>query len=229
MITSTATIMASTVIECTLFSTFMILSSVSLMLLVRRRVIPNLRAQNDNVSSGLARRARTAVFAKEMAKSPLIVANILLMLTVTAHWLLGIHKLFIGVVHLGGGKAAIDYYNDFQDKLSIARASLLFVDMLIGDAIITYRAWIVWERHHFVVIIPTMTISAFIVSGIGLLHELAAARPSTTAPGRSSSSSPTLRAPCSTRSPSTASPPRPAFRSCSSASGSASRRGPRAR
>ena len=50
--------------------------------------------------------------------------------------MLGIHRLFIGVVYLGGGKAAINYYNNIQDKLLVARFAILFVDTLIGDAII---------------------------------------------------------------------------------------------
>ncbi|KAI0739673.1 hypothetical protein C8Q80DRAFT_1200135 [Daedaleopsis nitida] len=183
MITSTAANMASIAIECTLFGTFILLSSLSLVLLVQRRAVAsNLSAQINNVNAGSARRgspwASVIVFTREMAKSPLIVANILLMLTVTAHWVLGIQRLFIGVVYREGGQAAVDFYNDLGDKTEVARIAILFLDMLIGDAIITYRTWLVWRRNHWVIIFPIITISALIVCGIGLLHEFGAASPS---------------------------------------------------
>ncbi|KAI0808262.1 hypothetical protein C8Q74DRAFT_125405 [Fomes fomentarius] len=113
-----------------------------------------------------------------MIKSPLIVCNVLLMLVIPAHWVISIQRMFTALVTRGGGQAAIDFFNDLQDKTEVARTALLFVCMLIGDAVITYRTWLVWGRNNWVIIVPFLTIATLIAFGIGLLYEFDHASPS---------------------------------------------------
>ncbi|KAI0739843.1 hypothetical protein C8Q80DRAFT_1274873 [Daedaleopsis nitida] len=174
MITPTSANLVSIIIETTLFGLFSLLAPTSLFLLVRRR-----RAMLLGVSSHSSRSsANWLTIAKDMAKSPLIVGNILMMFTVTAHWVLGLHRLFIAVVYRGGGQAANEFYTDLQDRTELARITILFLDILIGDVVMTYRTWIVWQRNHWIVVFPISTIAAFTVTSVGLLYEFGTAAPS---------------------------------------------------
>lgn len=44
--------------------------------------------------------------------------------------------MFTAFVTRGGGQAAIDFFNDLQDRAEVARTALLLICMLIGDAVI---------------------------------------------------------------------------------------------
>ncbi|KAI0739701.1 hypothetical protein C8Q80DRAFT_198319 [Daedaleopsis nitida] len=170
MITSTAANMAAIPIECTIYGIFLVLSMTSLVLLARRRDFPSRNSPGMRTNSKRRLCGVWFASARDMCKSPLLIANILLMLTVTAHWIMGIQRLFIGEVTLGGGQAAVAFYTELKDKTDVARITVLFVVMLIGDAVITYRTWLVWGRSTPIIIVPALTISASITTGIGLLR-----------------------------------------------------------
>ncbi|KAI0740103.1 hypothetical protein C8Q76DRAFT_706774 [Earliella scabrosa] len=177
MITSTAANMASIVIECTLFGMFLLLSSFSLIILVHRQTNPSHNPHSGALDHIKDARTRWRAVVPLLTKSPLVLANVLFMLMATANWVIGIRRLFVGIVTLGGGQAAIEYYQNLPEPTEVARGALLFGAVLLGDVIMTYRTWLVWERNYQVLLVPFMTNSILVGCGIGMLHDFAMARP----------------------------------------------------
>ncbi|KAI0739702.1 hypothetical protein C8Q80DRAFT_198851 [Daedaleopsis nitida] len=174
MLSPLAANMAATALECTFYGIFLVLSATSFVLLVRRRA--GLMSGNSLTvlsPSVLPRRlswSQWLLLGRKLAQSPLFVANVLFLLTITAHWVVVLHILFIGEVDLAGGVTAITFYTNLHNKWIFTKNAILLVDMLLGDSVIPYRAWIVWGRDYRVVVVPIMTIFALITFGIGLLY-----------------------------------------------------------
>ncbi|KAI0656480.1 hypothetical protein C8Q70DRAFT_921621 [Cubamyces menziesii] len=175
MVSVLAANLVSMYIECALYGIFFLLSFSSLGLLVhRKRASCRALCTTPRLSVWPHRIA----FALALLKSPLITANILLILTITVHWLIGMRRFFIAIVNHKETKQAGDFLENLSEGLEIARTAVLFVDMLLGDIVITYRTWLVWRRDHRVVIIPCFTIAGLVASGIGLLYVFKTLNPS---------------------------------------------------
>lgn len=88
MITSTTANLVSFSLECTLFGIFLILSTTSLVLLVRRRATLSGVSPHSGSNGPCTRRGSSwshrLYLVRIMVKSPLIVSNVLLMLVIPA-------------------------------------------------------------------------------------------------------------------------------------------------
>ncbi|KAJ2991030.1 hypothetical protein NUW54_g8306 [Trametes sanguinea] len=174
MVSVLAANLVSTFIECTLYGIFLILAFTSIGLLSRRKKQAlGLRCNTSRLRLWPHRLA--LVFA--LIKSPLIAANILMLLTNTVHWVIAMHRIFLAVINHETREQATAYVNNLSEGLEVGRTALLFVDMLVGDLIITYRTWLVWKRDYRVLIFPCITIAGLIASGVGFLHEFKALGP----------------------------------------------------
>ncbi|KAI9059824.1 hypothetical protein FKP32DRAFT_1579158 [Trametes sanguinea] len=168
MVSVLAANLVSTFIECTLYGIFLILAFTSIGLLSRRKKQAlGLRCNTSRLSLWPHRLA--LVFA--LIKSPLIAATVLMLLTNTVHWVIAMHRIFFAVINHETREQATAYVNDLSEGLEVGRTALLFVDMLVGDLIITYRTWLVWKRDYRVIVFPCITIAGLIASGVGFLHE----------------------------------------------------------
>ncbi|CDO78045.1 hypothetical protein BN946_scf184724.g9 [Trametes cinnabarina] len=171
MVSVLAANLASTFIECTLYGIYLILAFTSVGLLSRRKKQSfNLRC-NTTGRSRLSFWPHRLAFGFALVKSPLIAASILMIITNTVHWVITMYRVFFAVVGHETQELATAYINDLSQGLEVGRTALLFVDMLAGDLIITYRTWLVWRKDYRVIVIPSITISGLIASGIGLLKE----------------------------------------------------------
>ncbi|KAI0327008.1 hypothetical protein GY45DRAFT_1257818 [Cubamyces sp. BRFM 1775] len=167
MVSILAANLVSMYIECALYGIFLLLSFSSLGLLVhRKRASCHALFTTPRMSAWPHRIA----FVLALLKSPLITVNILLILTITVHWLIGMRRFFIAIVDHKEAKEAGDFLNNLSEGLEIARTAVLFVDMLLGDMVITYRTWLVWRRDYRVIVVPCFTIAGLVASGIGLLY-----------------------------------------------------------
>ncbi|KAF7360963.1 hypothetical protein MSAN_01126400 [Mycena sanguinolenta] len=90
-----------------------------------------------------------------------------LFLTVTAHWSIVVYQTFFAFIHLGD--AAIAFYRDLAQPSQVAKLLCFFVAVTLGDALVTYRVWIIWQRKKKVVIFPIVTLVLFAVSFVGLI------------------------------------------------------------
>ncbi|KAI9066151.1 hypothetical protein FKP32DRAFT_1566426 [Trametes sanguinea] len=172
MVSVLAANLVSTFIECTLYGIFLILAFTSLGLLSgRKKQALGLRCN----TSRLTLWPHWLAFVFALIKSPLIATSIVLLFTNTVHWVIAMCRVFFAVVdHETRDKATV-YISDLSQGLEVGRTALvLFVDMLLGDLIITYRTWLVWKRDYRAIIFPCITISGLIACGIGFLHEFKA-------------------------------------------------------
>ncbi|KAL1943449.1 hypothetical protein VTO73DRAFT_4524 [Trametes versicolor] len=138
-------------IECTLYGIFLVLALVAFSLWVRRHASDSPRP-----------RWRSLIW--DLRRSPLIMVNLFFVVTITAHWVVGIHRLLVAVVSQGDTTKSTAFYSDLRQTTEIIRCAFLFLDMLVGDITITYRTWLVWRRDFRVVIFPTFTISGLLGS-----------------------------------------------------------------
>ncbi|RPD57938.1 hypothetical protein L226DRAFT_470246 [Lentinus tigrinus ALCF2SS1-7] len=162
----------SGIFEFILFGIFFVLSTASLFLLVRRH--QDRFPGTSNSSYGWR---RALAFIWRLRKSPLIAANILLMCTVTAHMATSARRLILAFVYNGGHDEEIDFLNLLEEKTQVIRLVLLFIDMFIGDLVITYRVWLVWEHRLGVIALPALTTVALLATGIGMIHQFLVSKP----------------------------------------------------
>ncbi|KAI0788176.1 hypothetical protein C8Q74DRAFT_661576 [Fomes fomentarius] len=151
-------------LECTLFGIFLMLSSAAFFLLASRHHAVS--SSSSNVSA--PRRWIAQVGA--VGKSPLFVVNILFILTVSIHFVLTADRLIAAVVRHGGGEATAAFLIDLQERTQIARLAILFVDMFLGDVVVTYRVWTVWGHALGITVFPIFTVIGVVVAGSGMIH-----------------------------------------------------------
>ncbi|KAI0753185.1 hypothetical protein C8Q80DRAFT_1096103 [Daedaleopsis nitida] len=149
--------------EFTLFGIFMILSPASLILLVRRHQSGS-SAPTVKIRKGLA-------FAWKLRKSPLIVANVLFILTISIHFVFSADRLVAAVIMHDGGAPTVAFLTDLRERTQVARLVLLVIDMFLGDVVITYRVWLVWGQSLLITLFPILTVIGVIVAGSGMIHE----------------------------------------------------------
>ncbi|KAI0763273.1 hypothetical protein BD413DRAFT_210180 [Trametes elegans] len=171
MVSVLAANLVSTLIECTLFGMFLLLSIASLVLLARRECEA---VRPLGPASRLTLWPHRVAFLFAVLKSPLIVVNILMILTISAHWVVGMHRLFVTIVVSEDARQATEDFMNLRQGMEVARTALLFIDMLLGDAVMAFRTWIVWGKDYRAIIVPSITIAGLIASGIGLLYEFTA-------------------------------------------------------
>ncbi|KAI8996467.1 hypothetical protein BD414DRAFT_478091 [Trametes punicea] len=171
MVSALAASLVSIYIECTLFGIFLILSFTSFVLLARRqRPARGLQCNSPQPSTWPHRLAYLLV----VLKSPLIAANVLLILVNTVHWVIGMQRFYIAIMDHDTMQGAGNFVDDTTQPLVIGRTALLFVDMLVGDIVMNYRTWLVWKRDYRAIIFPCITTAGLLASGIGILYEFCA-------------------------------------------------------
>ncbi|KAI8999075.1 hypothetical protein BD414DRAFT_505651 [Trametes punicea] len=174
MVSVLASNLVSAYIECAMYGIFLMLSFTSLLLLSRRE------KRAHDVGKSTARVGfwtNRPAFLLALLRSPLVAANILLMLTITAHWLITMYRFFVAVTQRETMQEATDYIADLSQGLEIARTALLLVDMILGDIVIVYRTWIVWKRDFRAIVVPCITIAGLVVTGSGILYQFKALGP----------------------------------------------------
>ncbi|KAJ7686386.1 hypothetical protein B0H17DRAFT_1013604 [Mycena rosella] len=94
-----------------------------------------------------------------------------LFVVVTAHWTVVIYQAFFAFIHLGNAVAEDAFYADLSQVSEIIEVTLFFTSVLIGDALVIYRLWIIWGRNHYVVIFPMCSLAGVLVTAIGIIYE----------------------------------------------------------
>lgn len=98
--------------------------------------------------------------------SPLIFASICMFITITAHWCIVSYRLFQAVEAREG---PMIFYVDWKQATMVAYMSVFTASIIIGDAVIIYRLWVVWNYNKIVVIIPLLSLIGLTVTGVGLV------------------------------------------------------------
>ncbi|KAJ7904044.1 hypothetical protein B0H13DRAFT_1449545, partial [Mycena leptocephala] len=72
------------------------------------------------------------------------------------HWALTAVRLFRAVIGSADTQAELRYYGDDSQITEVMRSALLETTILIGDAVIVHRLWLVWNRNLSVVVVPAI-------------------------------------------------------------------------
>ncbi|KAJ6453954.1 hypothetical protein C8R45DRAFT_1222996 [Mycena sanguinolenta] len=96
-----------------------------------------------------------------------------LFLVVTTHWSIVIYQAFFAWIHLGNAASEHAFYADLSHPAEVAKVILFCIAVFLGDALVTYRLWIIWERKMNAVIFPIVALIVLAVSSAGLIIEVA--------------------------------------------------------
>ncbi|KAJ7211968.1 hypothetical protein C8J57DRAFT_1256515 [Mycena rebaudengoi] len=102
----------------------------------------------------------------------IFVALVGLFVSVTAHWINGIHALYQAFIFLGGGFPAEVFYLTLSSPTSLVHYSLVVVTTVITDSLMIHRLYTVWSCDRRVIIFPLLVLASQIVSGIHILSDL---------------------------------------------------------
>ncbi|KZT73701.1 hypothetical protein DAEQUDRAFT_703475 [Daedalea quercina L-15889] len=149
--------LATACMESYLYGIFCILWGTSTFLLLRRG--------REQQAAGLSNRP--------IWRTPMFIAGSLIAVTVTAHWILTVFRIFDAFVNYMGGTEPIIALGDLSRLSEVIKTAFLVATVLISDAMIIYRLYIVWSYNRFIVIFPLMTWCGLIACGTGVCWQFA--------------------------------------------------------
>ncbi|ESK88801.1 hypothetical protein Moror_17135 [Moniliophthora roreri MCA 2997] len=151
--------LANTALESFLYGIFFVLNAGSIALLVCPRDY-----------SAAFRETRENRF-KSVFKKPMFLGAIVLFIGITGHWICTVMRLFAAQSTYKGGKAPLEYYSDISQGVYAIKTGFLEASLIVGDAMLVYRLWKVWNMNYWVIIIPSSTLLGLIVCGVGLVND----------------------------------------------------------
>ncbi|KAH7904996.1 hypothetical protein BJ138DRAFT_1165566 [Hygrophoropsis aurantiaca] len=101
----------------------------------------------------------------------MFLAGICLFVTVTAHWILTVTRLFQAFVLYNDGSAPLSFYGDLSQLTKIVKTGFLAASLIVGDAMIIYRLWVIWNHSVWVIIFPSCTLLGLAVCCIGITYQ----------------------------------------------------------
>ncbi|KAI0641673.1 hypothetical protein C8Q79DRAFT_1030360 [Trametes meyenii] len=149
---------AEACIESVLFGIFFVLAMTSLAVLVGR---------NSNRSSSISARS---CLSERIWTSPLFIATIILLMSVTSHWLISVRRIFDAFVDYEGGQAPMEYYLTVEAPTQVVATAFVIASVIVGDIILTYRIWVVWDRRWPMIVFPTLCTMAYAAMGISVVE-----------------------------------------------------------
>ncbi|KAI0697413.1 hypothetical protein C8T65DRAFT_582681 [Cerioporus squamosus] len=174
MVTVVEAHLVSGIIELILYGVFFVLSTASLGLLVRRHRDTGSLPGRPSCQGCMQ---VPACICLPLWNSPLVVANVLLLGTITAHCATTAQRLILAFVYHDEQEQETVFLNLLNERTQVIRLVLLFLDMFIGDLVITYRVWLVWERRVRIIALPTLTTVALLATGIGMIYQFLVSTP----------------------------------------------------
>ncbi|KAJ7043999.1 hypothetical protein C8F04DRAFT_1071268 [Mycena alexandri] len=128
--------MAIVVLESFLYALLLVSTSTTLYLRFSRHDVPKLLVWN-----------------------PVVLFTVTISITSGAHWILTVVRFFNAFL----GVDAVRFYLDHSYGTDIARNLLTLISILIGDAAIIHRLWLIWNLSLPVIIVPVLTWVGFLV------------------------------------------------------------------
>ncbi|RPD64208.1 hypothetical protein L226DRAFT_569675 [Lentinus tigrinus ALCF2SS1-7] len=109
--------------------------------------------------------------------SPLFVATIVLLLVISADWIVTLARFFKAFFNLESGSNPTAYYSDFSQPTAIALNALTVMAVLVCDLMLIYRTWIIWNRRYWVAVLPLVTTIALTAVSIAITYLYSALTP----------------------------------------------------
>ncbi|OJT13248.1 hypothetical protein TRAPUB_10183 [Trametes pubescens] len=152
-------------IESLLYGMFFVLAMTSLAVLVGR---------HTNRTSTFGGRSFTS---DRIWTSPLFVATMFLLATVTSHWLITVRRVFDAFVYFDAGQDPMEYYLTVEAPTQVIGTAFVVATVIVGDIILTYRIWTVWDRRWTLIIFPTLCTLAYTALGVSMVQLFASYSP----------------------------------------------------
>ncbi|KAF8993888.1 hypothetical protein BDQ17DRAFT_1392511 [Cyathus striatus] len=92
-------------------------------------------------------------------------------LGLSPHWICTFIRLFQAFITYNGGKTPLLFYADLSQLTEIVKTGFLVASIILGDAMIIYRLWVVWNYNKYVIIFPICTLLGLTVCGIGITYQ----------------------------------------------------------
>ncbi|KAK0480493.1 hypothetical protein EDD18DRAFT_1312327 [Armillaria luteobubalina] len=151
--------LATVAVESLLYGIFLVLDITSITLLFTRE---------NSFSPGTTRTSSFAVMQR-----PMFIGAVILLVSITGHWICTVVRLFDAVVKFEGGRQALQYYADLSQTTEVVKTGFLTGSVVTGDAMIIYRLWIVWGFNYRVIVFPLGTLVGLAVCGVGITYQFA--------------------------------------------------------
>ncbi|KAJ7166864.1 hypothetical protein C8R46DRAFT_267489 [Mycena filopes] len=158
--------LATLVIDSFLYGLFFLLSLITVYFLATRRTL-----------------AGTSRSTRHHFTSLVFIGLVTLFLVVTVHWGIIIYQAFYAFIHLATVAAEDAFYADLGEISEVVKSILLFVAILLGDALVTYRLWVIWGRNRLVVIFPVLALGGVAVTSVAITYQLTQWQPKLRAAG----------------------------------------------
>ncbi|KAJ7187691.1 hypothetical protein GGX14DRAFT_547144 [Mycena pura] len=100
-------------------------------------------------------------------------ATALFLVVTVKHWSVVIYQASLAFIHLGTAATEAAFYEDLAQSSEVVKVILSFIATMLGDALVTYRLWIIWARNRLVVVFPIMALLGLAVACLGTVIELA--------------------------------------------------------
>ncbi|KAJ7368619.1 hypothetical protein DFH08DRAFT_831834 [Mycena albidolilacea] len=117
--------------------------------------------------------ASRGVIMRSVLRNPMIMAGFTLFLTVTARWILDVIDTAYGLLESDNPQV---YFIAPIRPHAVTGVGFFLCSLVICDAMIIYRLWIVWNKSTLVVIFPLLTLLGMIgilrAAGIGVTRQL---------------------------------------------------------
>ncbi|KAK0432694.1 hypothetical protein EV421DRAFT_2089207 [Armillaria borealis] len=151
--------LATAAVEGLLYGVFLVLDLTSITLLFTREA---------SFSSGTTRTSSFVVMRR-----PMFIGAVILLVSVTGHWICTVVRLFDAIVNFEGGQQALKYYADLSQTTEVVKTGFLTGSVVTGDAMIIYRLWVVWGFNYRIIMFPLGTLVGLTVCGVGITYQFA--------------------------------------------------------
>ncbi|KAJ4476519.1 hypothetical protein C8R41DRAFT_887287 [Lentinula lateritia] len=102
---------------------------------------------------------------------PMTYGTIGLFITITAHWICTIIRLFEAFVTFDQGSNPLAFYGDLSRITEVVKTGFLMASLILGDTMIIYRLWIVWNYSIYVIVFPLFSLLGLTVCGVGITYQ----------------------------------------------------------
>ncbi|KAJ7717977.1 hypothetical protein B0H16DRAFT_433258 [Mycena metata] len=147
-----AVIMSIVVLETFLYAIFLACACTTLYLRIARH-----RATRESASIWRSKR---------LWWNPIVIPTLAILATCSAHWILTVDRFFESFLGSTDIAEGLEEWFDDSQATQIARISLAEITLLVGDAVIIHRLWLIWHRKMSVIILPIILWLGVLVCGI---------------------------------------------------------------
>ncbi|KAG2008092.1 hypothetical protein CC2G_013560 [Coprinopsis cinerea AmutBmut pab1-1] len=108
---------------------------------------------------------KCAAFLRHIS-SPLVFGSVLLILTVTGHWICVLVRLLRAASIVEDNRSPIWFYGDLSQPTFVLLSLIVTISIPIADSLLTWRLWIVSRKSKLLVIPPILCAIIFLACGL---------------------------------------------------------------